>query len=102
MVVQRDFARLRRAAFDRAFDAPLAAVAVPHAVVEAELHFLLDVAGKIVGRDPTGVNVERRFAAVVVPVDKPQLRRIPGRAVGRADDSALAGASDALAAGRRT
>ncbi len=47
-----------------ALDAALAAVTIPHAIVEAKLHFLLDVAGEIVGRDPTGVDVEGRFAAV--------------------------------------
>ena len=88
----RDLALERRAAFDRALDAALAAVGVPDAVVEAELHLLLDVAGEVVGRDPAGVDVERRLAAVGVLVDHPQLRRVPGRAVGRADDAALAGA----------
>ncbi len=68
---------------------------VPDAVVEAELHFLLDVAGKIVGRHPTGVNVEGRLAAVVVFVDEPQLGRVPRRTVGRSDNAALAGAGDA-------
>ena len=92
----------RRAAFDRALDAALAAVAVPDAVVEAELHFLLDVAGEIVGRDPAGVNVERRFAAVVVLVDQPQLRRVPGRAVGRADDARAGRCRRRSSAGRRT
>ena len=92
MIVQRDLALERRPPFDRAFHAALAAVAVPDAVVEAELHFLLDVAGKVVGRDPTGVNVEGRLAPIGVFVDRAATGRIPGRAVGRADQPALAGA----------
>src|SRR5690606_16099504 len=70
--------------------------AVPDSVVEAKLHFLFNIARKVVGRDPTGVNVERRLAAVVVLVDHPQLRRIPRRAIGRADQPALTRAGDAL------
>ena len=70
MIVDRDFSRERRAPFHGAFHAALAAVRVPHAVVEAKLHFLLDVAGKVVGRDPTGVNVEGRLAAIVVFIDQ--------------------------------
>ena len=81
----------RRAAFDGHLDAALALVGVPDAVVEAELHLLLDVAGEVVGRHPAGVDVERRLAAVGVGVDHLQLDRVPGRAVGRADEAALAG-----------
>ena len=87
----------RRLAFDRAFDAPLAAVAVPHAVVEAELHFLLDVAGEIVGRDPTGVDVERRLAAVGVLVDQSAAASSPRCGPSAwPDQAALAGACHAL------
>ena len=50
-------------AFDGQFDAPLARVSVPHAVVEPELHLLLDIAGEVVGRDPGRVDVEGGFAA---------------------------------------
>src|SRR6476661_3540420 len=74
MVVDVDLARQRRAIFDGALDAPLAAVGVPDAVVEAKLHLLIDVAGKIVGRNPARVNVEGGFTAVGVLVNHAKLR----------------------------
>src|SRR5262249_26239867 len=69
MVVRRDLQLVRRAALDRDLDAALALVRRPDAVVEAELHLLLDVAGEVVRRHPTGVDVEGGLAAVIVRVN---------------------------------
>ncbi len=80
---------------------PRSLVGVQVAVVEAELHFLFDVAGEVVGRDPAGVNVEGGLAAVGVGVDHLQLHGVPGRAVRRADEAALARGGDAEQAGVR-
>src|SRR4029077_20811927 len=85
----------RRAAFDRHLDAALALVGVPDAVVEAELHLLLDVAGEVVRRYPAGVDVERRLAPALVGVDHLQLDRVPGRAGRGADQAALPRGADA-------
>ena len=52
MIVHRRLERERRFPFDGALDAALPRMAVPDAVVEAELDFLLDIAGKVVRRDP--------------------------------------------------
>src|SRR5690606_17040478 len=82
--------------FDRQFDSALAGVAVPDAVVEAELHFLFDVSGEVIGRDPRSVDVEGGFATVIVLVDHPQLVRVPGGAILRTDETALAGGHDGL------
>ncbi len=94
MVVHGGFELRRREAFDGAFDAPFAAVAVPDAVVEAELDFLFDVAGEVVGGDPRRVDVEGGVATVVVFVNHPHLGAVPGGAVFRADEAALAGGGD--------
>ena len=104
MVVGRVLELARRAAFDGHLDAAFPLVRVPDAVVEAELDFLLDIAGEVVRRHPTGVDVERGLAAVGIGVDHLQLHRVPGRAVGRADEAALARGRDAArsAAERRT
>ena len=99
------FHRAEASVLDCHFDAALALMGVPDAVVEAELHFLLDVAGEIVGRHPAGVDVESRLAAVGVGVDHLHLHRVPGRTVGRADETALARGGDARqsrAVGRRS
>ena len=61
----------RRPPLDRAFDPPFAGMAVPDTIVEPELHFLLDVARKIIGCDPRGVNIESRLPARVVFVNQP-------------------------------
>src|SRR6476660_9486665 len=45
MVVDRVLDRSGGLPFDRALDAPLPRMSVPYAVVEAELHFLFDIAG---------------------------------------------------------
>ncbi len=52
-----------RAAFHRHLDAAFALVGIPDTVIEAKLHFLVDVAGEVVGRHPAGVNVDGREAA---------------------------------------
>src|SRR5579859_8270339 len=67
---------------------------VPHTVIEAELHFLLDVAEKIIGRHPARVNVEGGLTSVRVEVDHLKLHRVPGRSVGWADEAALPGRRD--------
>ena len=38
--------------FDGEFDAAFAGVTIPDAVIETELDFLFDVAGKVIGGDP--------------------------------------------------
>ena len=104
MMVRRVLEFARRAALDGHLDAALPLVGVPDAVVEAELHFLLDVAGEVVGRHPARVDVERGLAAVRVGVDDLELHRVPGRPGGGADEAALAGRGDASRAaspGRR-
>src|SRR5262249_48058623 len=65
-------------------------------IIEAKLHFLLDVSGKVIGRDPTGVNVERGLARVRVPVNDLKLDRIPRRTVGRTDQAALPGGGNSI------
>src|SRR5713101_6835054 len=44
-------------------------MSVPNGIVEAELHFLLHVAGKVVRSDPAGMDVEGGFAAIRVSID---------------------------------
>src|SRR5262249_45344752 len=83
-----------RTILDRKLDAALPLVGVPNAVVKAELHLLLDVAGEVVRRHPARVDVERRLAAVLVGVDELQLHGIPGRAIGGPDQAALTGGRD--------
>ena len=77
VVVHRGLDLDGRLAFDRELDPTLAAVTVPDTIVEAELHFLLDVAGKVVRRDPAGVDVKCRLSAFGVFVDQAGLHRIP-------------------------
>jgi len=50
MVVGRDLELVRRPVLDGHLDAALALVGVPDAVVKAELHLLIDVAGEVVRR----------------------------------------------------
>ena len=58
-------------------------MSVPQPVVEAELNFLLDVSGKIIGRDPRSMNVKGGFTSVIeILVNHPQLIAVPGVAVG--------------------
>src|SRR5215210_7665145 len=71
-------------------------MSVPHAVVESELDFLLHVTRKILGSDPARVDVERRFAAVRIFIDQPQLRRIPRIPISGSDDAALSRARHSL------
>lgn len=79
---------------DGEFDAAFAGVAVPDAVVEAELDFLFDVTGEVIGGDPGGVDIEGGFALVVVFVDESELAAVPGVAVFGTNESALSGAED--------
>src|SRR5262245_36716395 len=58
VIVYVDLSHQLRAPFDRAFNTPSPAVSVPYAVVKSELHFLIDIAGEIVGRDPARMNVK--------------------------------------------
>src|SRR5439155_1279128 len=85
VIVRGDLEFARRAIFHREFDAALPLVGVPDGVVEAELHLLLDVARKVIGRDPARVDVEGGLAGVRVPVDDLELHRVPRRAVRGAD-----------------
>src|SRR5262249_6488621 len=94
MVIRRVLHIEGGAALHCDLDAALALVGVPDAVVEAELHFLLDVAGKVVRRDPAGVDVERRLAPVGVRVDNLELNAVPGGSIDGADEAALPGGSD--------
>src|SRR5439155_26083186 len=81
----------RRAIFYGQFDAALSLVRVPDRVIKPELHFLLDVSRKVIGRDPAGVNVKRGLTGVRMPVHDLKLDGIPRRAFGRADKTALPG-----------
>ena len=94
-MVGRVFEFTGRTVFDGQLDAALALMGVPDAVVETKLHFLFDVAGEVVGRDPAGVNIESGLTAVGVGVDHLQLNRVPGRSVRGSDEAALAGGADA-------
>src|SRR5207253_8445371 len=76
-------------------DAALTLMGVPDAVIEAKLNLLLDVAGKIIGGDPAGVDVEGGLAPVGVCIDEVQLHRVPGRAIRWPDQAALAGGTHA-------
>ena len=96
MVVDRVFKLVRGAALDSELDAALAAVSVPDAVVEAELHLLLNVAGEIVGRDPACVDVEGGLASALVFVDETKLGRVPGGSVLRPDETTLTRALNTL------
>src|SRR5262245_23031708 len=75
-------------------------MSVPDAVVESELDFLLNVAGKIVGGHPGGVDVEGGLARLSAGkfIDQSQLATVPGGTVGGTDDPALAGRRDRLQA----
>ena len=74
----------------------LALVGAPNRVIEAELHLLFDVTGKIIGCDPTRVDVEGGLALVRVPVNDLKLNRIPGVTGGRSDEPTLPGGRDAI------
>src|SRR5262249_19908438 len=95
VVVGRVLDLARRLVLYRHLHAALALVRVPDAVVETELHLLLDVAGEVVGRHPAGVDVKRRLAAVGVEVDHLHLHRIPRGAGGVTDKAALPSGADA-------
>src|SRR5207245_2442587 len=95
------FELVRRTTLDRQLHAALALMGVPDAVVETELHFLLDVAGEIVRRHPARVDIERGLTAVGIGVDHLQLHGIPGGTGGRADEATLPGSADACEAPRR-
>ena len=73
VVVDRGLQRDGCLAFDRAFHAPAAAMRIPNAVIKPELHFLFDITGKVVGRDPTGMDIESRIAPVGVFVNQAKL-----------------------------
>src|SRR5207302_5536157 len=67
----------------------------PDSIVEAQLAFLLDVAGELVRRDPARVYIECRLTLIGVGVDNLQLHRVPGRTVRRPRQAALARGADA-------
>jgi hypothetical protein len=96
MIIGRVLQLVRRPALDREFDASFPLMGKPKAVVETELNLLLHIAGKVVRRDPTGVDIKRGFATALVFVDEAELGGIPGWAVLGSDQAALAGAGDAL------
>src|SRR5256885_1262644 len=77
MVVGRVLQFVGCAVLDGDLDAALPLVGVPDAVVEAELYFLLDIAGEVVGHDPARVDVERRLASVGIGIDDLELDGIP-------------------------
>ncbi len=91
VVIERDLLFERRLPLDRAFHSATPAMPEPDAIVEPKLHFLLDIPWEIVGRDPTGVNIEGPFATVRIMVYQLQLDGVPGVARRRADQAALAG-----------
>src|SRR5262249_924964 len=68
-------------ALDGDLDASFALMGSPDPVVETELHFLLDIAGEVVGCHPAGMDVEGGFPAVRVSVNDLQLYGVPGRAI---------------------
>src|SRR5262249_40984913 len=80
----------------RQFDATLPLVGIPDGVVEAKLDLLLDVARKVIGRNPAGVNIECGFATVRVTINDLKLDGVPGRAGRGTDEAALAGRGDAV------
>src|SRR5262249_14823769 len=95
VVIRRVLQFVRRAAFDSYLDTALALVGVPDSVVEAELHLLLDVTGKVVRRHPARVDVKCCLTAVGIRIDNLELHRVPRRSRGRADQAALSGRLDA-------
>src|SRR5207244_3181704 len=76
----------RRPVLDRHFHAALPLMSVPDGVVEAELHFLIDITGEVVRGHPAGVDIERRLAAIGVGIDHLQLDRVPGSSAGGTDE----------------
>ena len=80
--------------FDGEFDAAFAGVTIPDAVIETELDFLFDVAGKVIGGDPGRVDIEGGFASIGVFVDEPELAGVPGAAVFGTYEASLSGAGD--------
>ena len=81
--------------FNGQFDAAFARMAVPEAVGESELHLLFDVAGKVVGGDPTGMDVEGGLLAGGIAIFEAELNGVPGRPVDRPDGASLASGADA-------
>src|SRR5262249_42212866 len=79
MMIRRDLQFVRRSALHAHSNAALPLVPNPDAVVEPELHFLIDVSGEVVRRHPACVDVERRLTAVWMGVNDLKLTRIPGR-----------------------
>src|SRR6202011_4260155 len=72
---------VRRSALHGQLDAAFALMSIPDSIVETELHLLLDVAWKVVGRHPARMDVKSRLAAVAVPVNHLQLHGVPRRPV---------------------
>src|SRR5262249_2489827 len=94
VVIGCDFQFDRRTALNCDFDATLALMGVPDAVVEAELNFLLDVAREIIRRHPPRVNIKSGFSAARIGIDELQLHGIPRASGCRTDQTTLAGCAN--------